>query len=143
MGEDAHVEMSRPNNRGFTLIELLAAMVITMVGLLGLLQAINVAMEHNLKNQLRDEAVLIAEQWMGNLKTRGFSQLSGVSDPSQQFSPKTVSSQLRARNVAYTVNRQCASLNAPASTAARLTVTVTWNVKGTSYTHTVISLRSQ
>ncbi len=135
------MEMSHPNDRGFTLIELMVAMVITLVGLLGLLQAINVAMEHNLKNQLRDEAVLIAEQWMGNLKTRGFSQLSGVSSP--QFSPRTVSSQLRARNVDFTVSRQCVDLNPPASTAARLTVTVTWNLKGTSYTHTVISLRSQ
>ncbi len=135
------MEMLRPNNRGFTLIELMAAMIITLVGLLGLLQAINVAMEHNLKNQLRDEAVLIAEQWMGNLKTRGFNQLSGVSSP--QFSPRTVPSQLRARNVTYTVNRQCDALNAPAATAARLTVTVGWNLKGVSYTHKVISLRSQ
>src|SRR5512136_2934964 len=100
MGEDAHVEMSHPNNGGFTLIELMAAMVITLVGLLGLLQAINVAMEHNLKNQLRDEAVLVAEQWMGNLKTRGFSQLSGLSGlPNDKFSARTVASQLRARNV--------------------------------------------
>src|SRR5512136_3093130 len=109
MGEDAHVEMSHPNNGGFTLIELMVAMVITLVGLLGLLQAINMAIEHNLKNQLRDEAVLIAEQWMGNLKTRGFNQLSGVSSP--QFTPRTVPSQLRARNVTYTVTRQCNSLN--------------------------------
>lgn len=135
------MEMSSPNDRGFTLIELMVAMVITLVGLLGLLQAINVATEHNMKNQLRDEAVLISEQWMGNLMTRGFNQLSGVS--STPFSPRTVSSQLRARNIQYTVTRQCVAMNPPASTAARLTVTVTWNWKGVSYTHTAISLRSQ
>ncbi len=125
------------------MIELMVAMMITLVGLLGLLQAVDLAMEHNLKNQLRDEAVLLAEQWMGDLKARGFSQLSGVSAPNTSFSPRTVASQLRGRNISYTVNRQCVAMNPPASTAARMTVTVTWVYKGVSYSHTVISLRSQ
>ncbi len=124
------------------MIELMVAMMITLVGLLGLLQAVDLAMEHNLKNQLRDEAVLVAEQWMGDLKARGFSRLSGVSASGTSFSPRTVGSQLRGRNINYTVNRQCVAMN-PSATAARMTVTVTWIYKGVSYSHTVISLRSQ
>ena len=49
------------SSSGFTLIEVMVAMVITLVGLLGLLQSVNLATEHNIKNALRDEAVQVGE----------------------------------------------------------------------------------
>ena len=55
------------NRRGFTLIEVMTAVLILTVGLLGLLQAVNVAMEHNLKNRLRDNGVMIGEQQIHSL----------------------------------------------------------------------------
>lgn len=58
---------SASSNDGFTLIEVMTAMLILTVGLLGLLQAVNVAMEHNLKNRLRDNAVMIGEQQINSL----------------------------------------------------------------------------
>ena len=115
----------------------MVAMLIMLVGLLGLLQAVNLAMEHNLRNQLRDEAVLIAEQTMGNLKTRPFSNLSGVATP--QFSPRTVKSQLRGGNFNFTMKRVCTGTG---TTTARLTVTMEWRYKGTDYSHSVTSIRS-
>lgn len=124
------------NNKGFTLIELMAAMVITLVGLLGLLQTINLSMEHNLRNQLRDEATLIAEGWMGNLKVRAFDQISGVNRP--KFSARQVPSNLRGGSFQYSVFRPCSSMG----TGAKLKVRVIWNYKGTPFSHEVNSLRS-
>ncbi len=49
----AKVTISPQNNRGFTLVELMMAILITVVGLMGLLQAVNLAMGYNLKSQLR------------------------------------------------------------------------------------------
>ncbi len=130
------------NKTGFTLIEVLVAMVITLVGLLGLLASVETAMEHNVRNQLRDEATLIAEQWMGNLKTRGFSQITtatyGV--PGSGFPSRTVKSQLRGSNFVYIVDRPCYLVGD--GTSAQLTVTVTWYYKGSKYTHSVSSIRS-
>jgi len=51
------------------------AMLITIVGLMGLLQAVNLAIGYNLKDQLRDEAVLVGEQQMGILKAKPFDQV--------------------------------------------------------------------
>lgn len=135
MEETAKVGMSRQNNRGFTLVELMVAMLITLVGLVGLLQAVNMAMEHNLRNQLRDEAVLIGEQWMGNLKSRGFSRISTPFN-----APKQVPSQLRGGNFSFTVRRPCESTGASAKT---LKVKVDWTYKGIGYTHQVSSIRSE
>ncbi len=50
------------NESGFTLIELLVAIVIMMVGLLGLLQTVNLALHHNMNTQIRNEATMVADE---------------------------------------------------------------------------------
>jgi type IV pilus assembly protein PilV len=50
------------NNRGFTLMEVLVAIVILSVGMLALLQTVNVALVHTSTNMLRDEAVQQADE---------------------------------------------------------------------------------
>ena len=52
----------RNNKRGFTLVEMMIAMVIIMVGLLGLVQAVLLSIDSNMKNLFRDEAVRISQQ---------------------------------------------------------------------------------
>jgi len=64
------------NNRGFTLIEFLVAIVILMVGLLGLLQSVNVAIITSMQNQLRNEALLVADHAMANELAKGFDTAS-------------------------------------------------------------------
>ena len=49
---------------GFSLVELLVAIVILMVGLLGLLQAVNVALHHNMNSQIRNEATIVADEML-------------------------------------------------------------------------------
>jgi type IV pilus assembly protein PilV len=117
---------------GFTLIEVMVAMLISLVGLVGLLQAVNLAMEHNLKNQLRDEATLLAEQAMGNLKVRGFSQISST------FSPRQVPSRLRGGGLMYTLDRSGIAMG---PSAVQLVVRVGWRQKSASFTHEVRSVR--
>ena len=128
------MRISPSTNSGFTLVELMMAMLITLVGLVGLLQSVNLAMEHNLRNQLRDEAVMIGEQAMSFQKVRSFDQLS-------TSRPPPVSSRLRSGGVQYKVS---CTANPPASLTEKLiTVTVTWNYRGTAYAHEVRSVRSQ
>jgi type IV pilus assembly protein PilV len=134
------VRISTQSDAGFTLIEVMVAMLITLVGLLGLLNAVNMATEHNLKNQLRDEAALIAEQWMANLKARGFSQISGVGGTTP-FSSRVVNSKIRSGKTVYTVDRPCSNLGSGGSTA-QLTVKVTWYNKGQQFNHSITSIRS-
>lgn len=109
------------------------AMLITLVGLIGLLKALEFAMMQNMTNQLRDEAVHVGEQVMSFQKVRPFAQLSSSHPPQ-------VASRIRNGSVGYTV---AVAANPPASLTEKLiTVTVTWNYKGQSYSHEVRSLRS-
>ena len=69
------VATSLSNSAGFTLVEMVMAMLIMTVGLLGLLQSVNVAYEHNARNRLRDEAVLLGEEQM-NQWMRGYDAIT-------------------------------------------------------------------
>ena len=59
---------SRKDSGGFTLVEMMMAMLVLTVGLLGLLQSIQVAWQHNARNRLREEAVLLAEERMNDFR---------------------------------------------------------------------------
>lgn len=79
---------------GFTLIEFMVALVIFMVGMLGLLETVNVAYRHNLSNNLRNDAILMADQLMAAQRIRPFADISTTTLKSAGFakfsSAKTV-----------------------------------------------------
>ncbi|MEI6305410.1 MAG: prepilin-type N-terminal cleavage/methylation domain-containing protein [Deltaproteobacteria bacterium] len=64
------------NNSGFTLIEFMVAILILMVGLLGMLQGINLAMDKNLENTIRNEGALLADEMMMAKRNKTFAALS-------------------------------------------------------------------
>lgn len=49
------------NNKGFTLVEMMFAIVISLVGIFAMLQSMDIITQHNVRNQMRDEAVKIAD----------------------------------------------------------------------------------
>jgi type IV pilus assembly protein PilV len=66
------------NNRGFTLVEFLVAIVILMVGLLGMLQGINLAIDKSMENVLRNEALTVADDLMMAKRNKSFAALSTI-----------------------------------------------------------------
>ena len=121
------------NRSGFTLVELLVAIVIMMVGLLGLLQSVNIAMEYNLKNQMRGEVVRVAQDAMNEMRSRPFDLVSSTT--------RTVPTSLRNINRNYTVRRTVISAGSPVSN--KYQVDVIWKYKNVSTTHSVMSVRSR
>jgi type IV pilus assembly protein PilV len=121
---------SNSDNRGFTLIEMMVAIVILMIGMLGLLQAINLALEVNLRNQLREEGVNVAERVMNELKGQGF-------DAIPASSTLTIPSKIRGSTRNYTVQANAVVLASDPVTALpttkRLEVTTEWSYKGVTY----------
>lgn len=126
----------RFNNAGFTLVEVMVAMLISLVGLMGLLKALEVAIQQNAGNLLRDEAVQVAEKEMASQKSRAFSVLttSGMA--------VSVPSRVRNGSVSYTV-KHSVSPTSPLATEKMITVLVTWNYRGAPYSHQAMSAISQ
>lgn len=124
------MRISNRNSSGFTLIEVMVAIVIMMVGLLGLLQSINVAMEFNLKNHMRDEAVYVGERYLNELKGKGFGNISA------SYSTLTVKSRIRGEKGSLTVDRSSTDMG---SSTKRLQVLVKWKYKGVEYENRVVA----
>lgn len=157
------------NQAGFTLIEFCVSVVIMMVGLLGLLQAVNMATIHNLDSLLRNEAVSLADTEMmvsqtyaqsigTNLllynpassitKIASLAQSGDVTvysgTPSQYESmapdsPVSVQVSTKARGGFY--NYSVNRLVKTAGTSSKeLAVRVSWRFKGVKKSHTISSL---
>ena len=117
---------------GFTLLEVLVAMVIMMVSLLGLFEAISIATAQNVKNQLRDEAVLIGEERMADMMRRPFGLLS--------TSTITAPSRIRGTEKPFIIERKADNILNTASYEFR--VTVRWDYKNLPSHHEVRSMRT-
>jgi len=128
---------SRSNNRGFTLLEVLVAMVITLVGLLGLLQSVNIATEHNVRNQMREEALQIAEDNIANLRARPFERLSTATG----WGPRPVAGRFLGTGKNFVLTRWATTM--PNSDAVELRVRVGWSYKNVSSNHEVRTVRSR
>lgn len=119
------------NKSGFTLVELMAAMLIMMVGVVGLLQAVMIATEHNLKNQIREEVTRIADSTMNDMRT-------GIFEAVTTSSPYTVPSNIRNTSRRYTVRKTVAAMG---SGSRQYQVDVSWKYKNYSATHSIVSVR--
>lgn len=122
-----------PNKSGFSLVELLVAMVIMLVGLLGLLHSVNIAMEHNLKNQMRNEVTRVAQDVMNEMRARPFDTVSAAA-------VSTVPTKLRNINRIYTVTKRRNDLTAA---SAQYQVDVKWAFKNVSTTYSVATVRGR
>jgi type IV pilus assembly protein PilV len=125
------------NKSGFTLIEFLVAIVILMVGLLGLLQAVNVAMNTNLTNQFRNEAVMYGDEVMAMETTKPFNAISTSGSTA-------VRSDVALRNVNLAMKMFSSQrINQTVSNnTTNVQVRISWTHKGVKYTHNISSLVS-
>ena len=113
-------------DRGFTLIEFLVAIVILMVGMLGLLQTVNLALNHNVQNQMRNEAVIVADEQMAREMAKGF-DLASTSTRNFVVSNRRILNAYRNYSVART--------GTTLQNSKQINFVITWRYKGASYNH--------
>lgn len=110
------------------------AIVIMMVGMLGLLQSLNIAMEFNLKNHLRDEAVSVGQKYMNIQRGKPFDKLSTA------YGTRYEPSKVRGTGKLYSVDMSTDELSADVKTPAKLLkIEVKWTYKGVEYINKVTS----
>ena len=121
------------NNRGFTLIEVVVAILIMMVGLLGLLASINLAMDVNTRDYMRDEAVRVGEKAMNTTKNSGYASIATGT------TTQTISSHVRGITKSYNVRTTVTQL----PNSRQISIVVDWTYKGQTYFHGVDSVVAQ
>lgn len=125
------------NEQGFTLIEFLVSIVILMVGLLGLLQAVNVAIQQNMNTQLRNEATMLADERMSLELGKTFDLVSTATTSTVNVQ-RTVLKGFKN----FSVTRTGTDL----TNSKQVNFTISWKHRNTRYVHetsTVISKRNQ
>jgi type IV pilus assembly protein PilV len=122
---------------GFTLVEFLVAIVILMVGMLGLLQSINLALDKNLETTFRNEAIMLADDRMMRKRSIGFKIFSGADTTSVSNNY----SQLNVRGILknYSVNE---TIQKATNNSQQIIVNVSWKKKGVRHSHSVSSFVS-
>jgi len=136
------VHRSNFNDGGFTLVEVLFAVVITIVALVGLLTSVELATETNVKNQMRDEAALVAQAEMNHWRAQPFNSISTVANPGvYRYPPQRIPSKLRGLVKNYNVARS--TIASPDRTVVDLGVRVIWKYKNISTAHEMHTVRGQ
>ena len=127
------------NIKGFTLIEFLVAIVLLMVGMLGLLQTITVALHTNLENILRTEAVMLADDEMMRIRAKTF---GAISTTTLGFYPqRNIRGVLKNYSVREMVSAVTTTdLGVPRS--KQVDIDVIWKVKNKRSTHSVSTIIS-
>jgi type IV pilus assembly protein PilV len=124
------VRTSRPGSAGFTLVEVLMAMLIMTVGLLGMLQAVNVAYQHNSRNKLREEALLVGEEQINDFRSRKYDAIT-----------TTVTRVVTRGNRNFSVTRE-ATENASKS-SKKIKVAIGYSFHNVSTAQVLYTMRSQ
>lgn len=122
-------------HRGFTLLEMMIAMVILMVGLLGLLTTINVSIQQNTEDQLRDMAVNIGDDQIRDLSRVPIDSLLAYGTETRR-----VTRPFRGYSTGFNVTR---SANPLGSNSAEVRVIVSWRQKGINHQHELRTVRSR
>jgi type IV pilus assembly protein PilV len=109
----------RDNESGFTLIEFLIAVFILMVGMLGLLQVINLALEKNMESILRYEAIVLADDVMLEQRAKTFIDIASVAKAGK---PRNIRGIFKSYSAIVTVT-------SPSANSKQINVEVSWKYR--------------
>jgi type IV pilus assembly protein PilV len=133
----ANQTTSRSGSPGFTLIEVLMAMLIMTVGLMGLLQSVIVAYQHNARNRLREEALLVGEEqmsvFMNDFRQRTFDRMSSTQ-------VLNLDRPIAGASKKFRVTKTIQGLGLDSK---RLTVAVAWSFQNVSTTHIIYTMKNR
>ncbi|MBP1748251.1 MAG: hypothetical protein H6Q52_790 [Deltaproteobacteria bacterium] len=123
------------NKKGFTLIELLVAMLVMSVGLMAMLDGLTNYIRINMENQMRHEAMRIAESTLETLRNSQFTQVKAGS----VVIPGTQVRGIRNFNITYTITWVPTTISV---NSVAVQVAVTWAHKNITHRHDAASVIS-
>lgn len=129
---------------GFTLIEFMVAILILMVGLLGLLQAVNLAFNKTSETVYRNEATSVANERVVQCSSMSFSDLVMNKWTTMSRAPRGVFKNYSVQTVVtdLTTGPVDSGTKLANTASKKVVVNVNWRIKGNHYTHSVSSVVS-
>jgi len=136
MPRHARKTTSISNSGGFTLIEVMVAIIILMVGLLALLQSINLSIVTNQQTAMRTQGTMIGEEHLAKIKSQPFDSLV---DGEENVVATT---RMRGTFVNYSVWRKIKKIDSDpvSATAKQIDVGVRWKHRGNQYEEHFVSV---
>jgi type IV pilus assembly protein PilV len=107
-----------------------------MVGMLGLLQGVNLAYKENLKNLLRNDAVEAADEQMFTLKQKTYDLISTNTTPNTTI----LNRPMRLGFKSYSVVTKGTQLT---DRTKEISITLSWKYLGQRYEHIISSMVSK
>ena len=127
------------NRKGVTLIELMVSLVILLIVSLALIKTQSLGLSTNVKNQLRDEAVNIAEMRMNQLRSLPFTDTLIHADLTATAGVTEVAVRRNFRGffIDFTPRRTITNIS---TDAKQITITVSWIYSGQTNTHGIMTI---
>ncbi len=121
------------NSKGMSLIEVMIAILLLFVVSVALMQTSLLGFQQNMRNSMREEAVRIADQMVGDLRARAFTQ--EATDPvlNVPVSHATVTRNLRSFQAGFVTRTTITDISTQVKQVA---VEVKWDFKGSTFSHT-------
>jgi len=126
------VRLAAGAERGFTLIEVMVTLLILAVGMLASFVGAMTALDHSLMNEMRNDAIKIAQEQMEAARNMPYANIQNIQ------TPQSITRQVRKNYVTYTVklangSNQAVAINQNGQTGVGMTLlqfTVIWFHKG-------------
>lgn len=112
-------------------------MVILAVALLGSAMGILAALDHSLENDLRMEAIKIAQEQQEEARNMPYANIAAIP------SPQTIQRQFRKTSYSFTVTTALSASALSARNVSLVSITVQWTVKNQSHSYTLQTLIRQ
>ena len=111
------------------------AMLVLTVGLLGLLQSLQLGYRQNLRDRVRNEAVQLAEEQMHDRRRGTFDEIGDFQTE--------ISKKVGGGEVPFEVAGVVDKMGSTARPAKKLRVTVSWTVHGERFNHEIFTVRAR
>lgn len=122
------------NKKGLTLIEVMVALLVLLIVFVGMMQAIAVAVNMNVKNQLRGEGVKAADERISVLKNLSFGDALLNNTGGAWAADTTIKGHFRNFDMDFISTKRITDINADNK---RIEIQVTWTWKNETFNHGV------